>query len=559
MISDQSIVPTLQILSGPHAGRLYKIDRDVLVIGRNTDCDLILEPKSVSRRHAAVVRREADYVIKDLNSTRGTFVNGVRLAQPAVLKNGNVIQIGELQLYFKTNAVQIQDDSSEPSTVFATMDMPREDARFEAVVRPEEKLRALHRIGRSLGATLELSAVLDKVLAALFEIFPAAERGFVLLEDRTRGILTPEAIRTRSGTPGNPKISKSILQRVLNDGKAILSKDLPSEFPNSESVSEGRITSLMCVPLLDHQQHPIGIIQIDTRTGRTHFEQDDLDLLVSVAGQVSVAVQNARLHHDLIKQHELEQELQYAREVMQALLPERPKSVSGYEFWDHYEPARHVGGDYYGFIPLYGPRDDRKQPARRWAIAIGDVVGKGLPAALLTARLSAEIRLFLQGEGDPAWVVSRLNQQLIENGVLDMYITFLLIILDVETSRIQLANAGHPHPLLRRTDGQVVELGKEASGLPLAIAPDGPYESWEATLQPGESVVLFTDGVTDAMDQTNGRFGDKRLRQIIAATPGGPTPIGETILHQVQEHSSGRTQFDDITIVTFGRRPAAGG
>ncbi|WP_165234514.1 SpoIIE family protein phosphatase [Aquisphaera insulae] len=556
MTTDQSIVPTLQILTGVCAGRLYKIDRDVMVIGRNSDCDLILDPKSVSRRHAAIVRREADYVIKDLNSTRGTLVNGVRLTQPAVLKNGNVIQIGELQLYYKTNLVQIQDDDAEPSTVFATLDMPRSDDQSEAVIHPEQKLRALQRIGNSLGTTLELGAVLEKVLAALFEIFPAAERGFVLLEDRTRGILTPEAIRTRSGTPGNPTISKSILQRVLHDGKAILSKDLPSEFPNSESVSQGRISSLMCVPLMDHQQHPIGVIQIDTRLGRKHFEQDDLDLLVSVAGQVSVAVQNARLHHDLIKQHELEQELQYAREVMQALLPERPKSVSGYEFWDHYEPARHVGGDYYGFIPLHGPHDDRKQPPRRWAIAIGDVVGKGLPAALLTARLSAEIRLFLQGEGDPAWVVSRLNQQLTENGVLDMYITFLLIMLDVETHTLRLANAGHPAPLLRRPDGQVLELGKDASGLPLAISPDGPYETWETTLAPGDSVVLVTDGVTDAMNPANERFGDKRLRELIRSTSGGPAVLGDSILQQVQDHSSGRAQFDDITIVSFGRNPA---
>jgi serine phosphatase RsbU (regulator of sigma subunit) len=550
---DQQIVPTLQILTGTHAGRLYKIDREVMVIGRNSDCDLILDPKSVSRRHAAVVRRDADYVIKDLNSTRGTLVNGIRLTQPTVLKNGNVIQIGELQLYYKTNAVQIEDDEAEPSTVFATMDMPRKDAQFEAVVKPEEKLRALHRIGQALGSTLELSGVLEKVLTTLFDIFPAAERGFVLLEDRSRGILSPEAIRTRSGTPGNPTISKSILQKVLYDGKAILSKDFPAEFPNSESLGEGRISSLMCVPLIDHQQHPIGIIQIDTRSGRTAFEQDDLDLLVSVAGQVSVAVQNARLHRDLLKQHEIEQELQYAREVMQALLPERPRSVAGYEFWDHYEPARHVGGDYYGFIPLHQPHDDRKLAPRRWAIAIGDVVGKGLPAALLTARLSAEIRLFLQGETDPAWVVSRLNRQLSENGVLDMYITFLLIMLDVETHRIYLANAGHPYPLLRRPDGRVQELGIEASGLPLAISPDGPYEAWEVTLEPGETVVLVTDGVTDSMNPSNARFGDDRLRELVAATAGGPAAIGDAILSQVHQHSSGRTQFDDITIVTFGR------
>ena len=151
----------------------------------------------------------------------------------------------------------------------------------------------------------------------------------------------------------------------------------------------------------------------------------------------------------MLKQNELERELQFARQVMQALLPERPASVPGYEFWDCYEPARHVGGDYYGFIPLHETRGTDSGPVRRWAIAVGDVVGKGLPAALLTAKLSAEIRLFLQGETDPARVVTRLNDQLCENGVLDMYITFLLAMLDITNHRLQIVNAGHPCPLIR--------------------------------------------------------------------------------------------------------------
>ena len=123
---------------------------------------------------------------------------------------------------------------------------------------------------------------------------------------------------------------------------------------------------------------------------------------------------------------------------------------------------------------------------RRWAIAVGDVVGKGLPAALLTAQLSAEIRLFLQGETDPARVVTRLNLQLTENGVLDMYITFLLAMLDISSHRLMIVNAGHPYPLIRRKDGRIEEFGPE-SGLPLAIQGDWDYETAETTLEPGTS------------------------------------------------------------------------
>ena len=239
---------------------------------------------------------------------------------------------------------------------------------------------------------------------------------------------------------------------------------------------------------------------------------------------------------------------------MQALLPERPESVPGYEFWDCYEPARHVGGDYYGFIPLHETQGTDSGPVRRWAIAVGDVVGKGLPAALLTAKLSAEIRLFVQGETDPARVVTRLNHQLCENGVLEMYITFLLAMLDITNHRLQLVNAGHPYPLIRRHDGRIEELGKEQSGLPLAIQGGWEYETAETTLEPGDVVILYTDGVTDAFNAHNERFGDAGLRSMLTKAPAGPAATGEMLIQQVRTHAAGRSQFDDITMIAFGRK-----
>jgi phosphoserine phosphatase RsbU/P len=554
MEPQQKIVPLLQVVSGPLAGRVFKIDRDVMIIGRNPDCDLVLEPKSVSRRHAALVNRSGEYVLKDIGSTRGTYVNGLRLTEPVVLKNGSVVQVGEIHLTFKAQAVQIQDGEDDQSTVFAAIDMTTPSDRWVPAVKPEVKLRAMNRISQAFGSTLVLGEILEKVLATLFEIFPSAERGFVLLKDHERGTLSPEAIHTRSGPPGDLKISKSILQRVLHDGQAILSKDLPTEFPNSDSVSDCQIRSLMCVPIQDQKRLPIGIIQIDTRDGRGRFDHEDLDLLVSVANQISVAVQNAQLHREALKQHDLEQELQFARQVMQALLPERPASVPGYEFWDCYEPARHVGGDYYGFIPLRATHDTGGGPVHRWAIAVGDVVGKGLPAALLTAKLSAEIRLFLQGETDPARVVTRLNCQLCENGVLDMYITFLLAVLDVTNHQLLLVNAGHPCPLIRRHGGRLEELGKARSGVPLAIQADWTYETTETALEPGDLVILYTDGVTDAFNPQNQRFGDAGLRDALNLAPAGPAAAGEMLVQQVRAHAAGCSQFDDITMIAFGRK-----
>ncbi len=404
-------------------------------------------------------------------------------------------------------------------------------------------------ISQELGGTLVLGELLDRIFNSLFELFPRAERGFVLVRDAASQTLVPEAIRARTGPPGELTISKTVLNRVLNEGQAILSKDTAKEFPESQSVSESEIRSLMCVPLLDQDRKPVGIMQIDTRDGRGRFDQDDLDLLAAVASQISVAVQNARLHKALVRQREMEQELLFARQVMTALLPDRPASVPGYEFWAYYEPARHVGGDYYGFFPM-GPVPAQ---APSWAVAVGDVVGKGMPAALLTAKLSAEVRLFLQGDPDPTWVVGQLNHQFDDGGVLDLYITFLLVILDVRSHRLKVVNAGHPCPMIRRRDGRLEEVGRGVSGLPLGIMPGYPYEVAETTLEPGETVILYTDGVTDAMNPAGDRFGEPELRRALIGAGPKAASAGDAIVKAVQRFVAERQQFDDITLVCLAR------
>ncbi len=271
MAAPQNIVPTVQIMNGSATGRLYQLDRDVTIIGRNPDCDIVLNPKSVSRRHAAIVRKSGGFEIKDMGSTRGTFVNGQKLTEPMMLSDGSTLQIGEMLLTYTTRLVQIQDGDDEQSTVYAAIDVLNQSDKMFPMVKPEAKFRALHLISQELGGTLVLSEVLDRIFNSLFEIFPRAERGFVLLRDPGSETLLPAIIRSRTGPAGELKISTTILNRVFNGGQAILCKDVEQEFPDSVSVSDTRIRSLMCAPLFDQDRKPVGIIQIDTRDGRGRF------------------------------------------------------------------------------------------------------------------------------------------------------------------------------------------------------------------------------------------------------------------------------------------------
>lgn len=553
MPQDSRPSPMLQVLSGPSVGRLFRLTTDVTVIGRSLDCDLVLDPKTVSRRHAEIARRRDEYLIRDLESTRGTFLDGRRVTRPTALWNEARIQLGEVTLKFLSRPLHVQDDDDgDQSTVYAAVDLLAGDEHAATISRPEEKLRALQKISREFGGELVLDALLGRILDSLFDIFPQASGGFVLLEGPNRE-LAPEAVKSRTGRGQGVVVSKTILDRVMGGGQAVLSKDSRQDLEDVRSIAESAVRSLMCVPIFDPGRRPIGVVQISADEGSGRFSEEDLDLLASVASQISVAVQNARMHRDLLQQRELERELQFARQVMLALLPERPRSVAGYEFWDCYEPARHVGGDYYGFIPMHDSDDGVRSTVRRWGIAIGDVVGKGLPAALLTARLSAEISLFLQDAREPADVVTRLNRRLTDHGVLDMFITFLLVMLDVEDHTLQVVNAGHPAPLVRRRDGTIEEVGRETSGVPLAIDGASEYQASRTRLEPGEFVLLYTDGVTDAMNCANERFSDGRLRALLAAEHHSPREAGEALMHDLRAHASGRAPFDDITLVTFGR------
>jgi phosphoserine phosphatase RsbU/P len=554
MPTAHSTVPTLQIVNGPLSGQLFQLDRELTIIGRNPDCDLVLPPKSVSRKHAAILRKTAGFELKDIGSTRGTFVNGRKLTEPLLLEDGQTLQIGELLLTFNSRVVQISDAEDEQSTIFATIDVLSQSDRQVPLIKPEAKFRALRLISQELGGTLVLSEVLDRIFNSLFEIFPRAERGFVLLKDPGSEAFSPEIIRSRTGPVGELKISKTVLNRVMNGGQAILSRDVGEEFPESASVSDSKIRSLMCVPLFDENHTAIGIMQIDTRDGRGRFEQDDLDLLAAVASQISVAVQNAQLHKALLRQREMEQELQFARQVMHSLLPEKPAAVPGYDFWAYYEPARHVGGDYYGFIPMSPPDAKPGSAPPRWAVAVGDVVGKGMPAALLAAKLSGEVKMIVCGNPEPAYVVEQLNRQFDVRGGLDLYITFLLVVLDVEKHRLSIVNAGHPCPVIRRASGQLEEFGSGSSGLPLAIMPDYRYPTVTTQLEPGDTVIFYTDGVTDAMNAAGERLGEALFKESVLKADAGVGAVGDEVVRAIQRHVADCPQFDDITLVCLARK-----
>jgi serine phosphatase RsbU (regulator of sigma subunit) len=275
----------------------------------------------------------------------------------------------------------------------------------------------------------------------------------------------------------------------------------------------------------------------------------DLDFLVAVAGTISVAVENARLHEIEVQHKLMAQELRDAWTVQRSFIPDQCPTVPGYEFWHDYEPAHVVGGDYFDYLPLLSARS----PTKRWAIALGDVSGKGMPAALLMARISTEVRLLLQVEPEPARVVGLLNQSLFDKEVKEKFVTFLLLLLDVRRHQLTVINAGHMGPIIRRAGGRMDVIGQDHSGPPLGVVEDRAYETVTTKIGSGDVVVLYTDGVNEATSPIGEQFGMGRLQRCLATAPQGASAVGKAIRDAVRTYTVGRDQSDDITLICLGR------
>ena len=216
-------------------------------------------------------------------------------------------------------------------------------------VRPEAKLRAILEITSSLGKVLKLNDSLPVILQSLFKIFPQADFGFVLLKDPVSGKLRLRGSHVRRGDDDDVRVSMTVVRQAMETGQAILSADVSDDrrFEASVSIAEMQLRSLMCTPLMDTNENPLGVLQLSTLDISQPFNSDDLDLLVSVGTQAAMAVENGTLHEAMIRQRDLERDMEIAAQVQHSFLPNASPTVNGYEFAHYYQAAQRIGGDYY--------------------------------------------------------------------------------------------------------------------------------------------------------------------------------------------------------------------
>jgi len=558
-----ALMATLQVTHGPDAGRNFNLTDDEIVLGRHPDCNIVLDSGSVSRQHAKLRKDGAGYALEDLHSRNGTFVNDEAITKPRLLASGDRLRICDIQFrYQAADAVQpsafapavdessfavVVDDEMKSSTFLSKLELTADSSRLRIEVNPRAKLQALLEITQNLSRSLSIEDVLPKVLDSLFRVFPQADRGFVVMRVGDPPVLVPKAVKFRRSDQGDTiRVSRTIVDEVMRSREAVLSADAASDarFQMSQSVADFRIRSMMCAPLLDSERNALGVIQIDTQDQRSRFTQEDLEVLAGVAAPAGIAIENAQLHERALRQQRVDLDLQMAHRVQQGLLPAAPPQIPGYHFFDFYTPASEVGGDFYDYVEL---------PGSRLAAVLADVSGKGVSAALLMAKLSAETRFCLASHADPTDAITRLNSTFTQSGWDDRFVTLVAAVLDPPSGQLKVFNAGHPSPLLRRRSGEVEAIDPEQAGLPLGIDANYRYEPSEVQLEPGDAVVIFTDGFSEAMNPANELYGLERLKKRLGETTRDVTTLGQQILADIKNFVGGRSQSDDMCMVCITR------
>ena len=551
----------------------YPLADEPMLIGRHPDCAIAIAAPSVSGRHAKIQGKDGLFVLEDVGSRNGTFVNDQRIEGSVELHHDDSLRFGSTTARFLAPAAPSMAKAGPASPAIAGESQETEQSGLAMVdideaneptitdkmatagrfglleVNPEAKLKAVLEISNNLAGTVDLSALLPKILDSLFGIFRCADRGCILLKDEKTAQLVPRAMRhRRKDEDSTVRLSRTIIDKVLAEKTGILSADasMDSAFSNSESIADINIRSMMCVPLLGSNGQVLGILSIDSQNTLGQFTHDDLDILMTVAGQASLAYENAQLVQVYAAKQKQDAEMDIARSVQQALLPTELPKVEGYQFFASYDSAQAVGGDMYDCFEL---------PDGKICLSFGDVAGKGVPGALIMSRMDSCVQSTIRHVHDVVEAICAINEHMCDSNVEGRFVTHILCIVDTKNHEVVLVNAGHMPPIIRRADGTMEKFDEELSGPPICVVDDYPYEAQACKLGPGDLIVMYTDGVDEAMNPEGELYGGQRVWDFVKNGPLEAQQMGKLLLEDVRHHAQGYPQSDDITIMAFGRNP----
>jgi phosphoserine phosphatase RsbU/P len=548
------------------ASEHFQISRLRITIGRSARNDLCIPDPFASRVHAEVRSEGDEYFLQDLGSANGTLYNGSVVDAQITLSRGGRIQIGETEIIFNdspfplsSGATMITDNSqSVPEATIALSSADRTTSGlFEAIegartqedsaphrARQSDLLALISKVGVALLASVTLTETLEQIVTLVFEAVPA-DRCMVMMRDAKSPELKVAVarLRDRAGEVGEIRISRSVIDEVVTNGKSVLTSDAQADprFAGGTVMLQG-VRSVLAVPL-GVGANVFGIIYADSPLSDARFTEDHLKVLTTLSSVAAIRVENARLTEEQMERERLEREQQVASEIQQRFLPASAPIVEGYEFQGISFPCYEIGGDYYDFIQ----REDGNM-----IVALGDVSGKGTAAALLMSSLHAAIHAQADTHDSIVSTIQAVNKYLTESIPPNRFVTLFYAELEPERGRLTFLNAGHNPPLIVHAGGTMEQLA--SGGLPLGIMADAEFREGRTQLHPGDVLVIYSDGVSEAVNPTGEEFGPTRLYEVVARNlDASASGIRDRIESALTKFCQGTPAADDITLVIVKR------
>lgn len=530
-----------------------EVPGETLVVGRSSRAGLVLPDPAVSREHARLFREDDAWFVQDLGSQFGTRVNGEQITAARRLAHGDSIGLGGstlvVDLGFLTAAPAPEDSTFYRSArEVLTGSSGVAGSESTGTRRTGERLRVLMEVNQALAGSISLEELLDLVLDRAFELLRPQEAAIFLRDGAGNDVCA--ARRSTSERASRPMHSRSLLHEVIDKGMAAQVVDAASDerFAESKSLLVSGLRSLLAAPLLD-PQGALGMIVVGASLGVRSFGTEDLELLVALAAVAAIRIRNVRLVGEAMERQKLEQELRFARQIQVALLPSKPPEVPGIELYGRNLPSRGVSGDFYTLAV-------RKDGAE-CVVFVADVSGKGIAASLLTASLEALSAVPLAAGEAPDRVFETVAGLLFDRTPPERFATAFLAVLDVTSGSLSFVNAGHTAAILLRANGEPVLL--KSNGVPLGLLPDAKYRAGLAALQPGDSLMVYSDGLTEATDPGGEEFGVTRLVEAFQRHRALPlSELARSIEAELDTFVRGTPYDDDRTLVLV-RRPSGPG
>lgn len=546
----------------------FPLNRLRITIGRSARNDLCIPDPFASRVHAEVRNEGDEYYLQDLGSANGTLYNGAIVDAAIPLTRGGRIQIGETEIVFNDGPYPLSSGStmiteqstSVPEATIALSSADRttsglfqqiegalsrsHDSAAHEKFEKTDLLALISKVGVALLASVTLNETLEQIVTLVFESVPG-DRCMIMMRDQDNPELKVAVarLRDRQGDVGEIRISRSVIDEVVNNGKSVLTSDAQSDprFMGGTVVLQG-VRSVLAVPL-GVGENVFGIIYADSPIAEGRFTEDHLKVLTTLASVAAIRVENARLTEEQFERERLERELQVASEIQQRFQPASAPQVPGYELQGISFPCYEIGGDYYDFI---------HKRNGNLVVALGDVSGKGTAAALLMSSLHAAVHAQFDTHGSLAETISSINRYLVESIPANRFVTLFYADLNPKTGELAFLNAGHNPPLIVHASGTMEQLA--AGGLPLGIMADADFREGRTTLNPGDVLVIYSDGVSEAVSPTGEEFGPTRLYEAVARNlDASAAGIRDRIESALTKFAQGTPANDDITMVIVKR------